>query len=368
MSRLITDTDSALIAWEEHLRSTPLLPLTPPPEDTYLCEVTPLYSGVSYTKALTPLYRGLDSRWTLSIATNRRAVSDRFAHRFKEWQRTANAPTVLEPEWRHIEERARATYDRLSLAEWMAVSAPTHLQNLADECWKTGRVHTATILGDLMESLGALPQQAKDVQPILVELHSTGDLSAVLNSSNAPRSDCATLVSRLVFVLAPVVPTCGSPFKDIPGDIRTKQSCLACSGKGGAHFKDAVSPLKESYRERRQKKNTTTFGLSDIDLPSGLLLRLGVDPAGKERAVAQIQEEYATRVVHIWDRLLGGSQADGLPPLDQLTCMSGPSDFGSFLLSALTRRAARSLLRPVLYRPAVSPDRSQTCGSESIDA
>lgn len=368
MSRLITDTDSALIAWEEHLRSTPSLPLTPPPEDTYLCEITPLYSGVSYTKALTPLYRGLDSRWTLSIATNRRTVSDRFAHRFKEWQRTANAPTVLEPEWRHIEERARATYDRLSLAEWMAVSAPAHLQSLSDECWESGRVHTARLLGNLMESLGSPPHQAGAVQPILAELHSTGDLPAVLNNSSAPPGDCASLVARLVLVTVPVVSTCESPFTDIPGDVRTNQICPACSGGGGAHFKDAVSPLKESYRERRQKKNTTTFGLSDIDLPSGLLLRLGVDPAGKERAVAQIQEEYATRVVHIWDRLQGGSQADGLPPLDQLTCMSGPSDFGSFLLSALTRRAARSLLRPVLYRPAVSPHRSQTCGSESIDA
>lgn len=282
---------------------------------------------MSYTRALTPLYRGLDSRWTLSIATNRRAVSDRFAQRFEEWQHTADAPTALEPEWRHIEKRARDTYDRLLLTEWMAVSAPMHLQSLADECWESERVHTARLLGDLMEALGSPPQQAGAAQPILAELHSTGDLPAVLNNSSALPGDCASLVARLVFVTAPMVSSCESPFKDIPGDIRTNQTCPACSGKGGTHFMDAVSELKESYRERRRADNTTTIRLSEIDLPSGLPVRLGGDPAGKEWAVAQIEDEYATRVVHIWDRLQGGSHADGLPPLDRLTRMSGASHF-----------------------------------------
>jgi hypothetical protein len=168
----------------------------------------------------------------------------------------------------------------------MTVAAPKHIRDFSAHLWEDGRVETAALVGDLMGALGKGQLGADDSRRIAYELYSARVLSGVLEDRCARPGDHASIFSRLVFVSAPVVASCDSPCKDIPGDIRTEQTCPGCSGLGETHFKDELAKLKADYRERRQECNTGTSHWSEITLPRWIATLLRDDPAAKAQAVA----------------------------------------------------------------------------------
>lgn len=138
-------------------------------------------------------------------------MTDAFSDHFEGWKHDVQRFALHSGLPRDFTTLARESYERLVLDEWMSIAAPTHIGALAKACCDSGKSRTAVLLGDLMAHLDSDPSKADAASDIVKQLHTFGDLSAVLHDPGIQAVGYSSVLSRFLFVTAPVVATCNSP-------------------------------------------------------------------------------------------------------------------------------------------------------------